>query len=240
MGMDQNSRASVALSLAKSLVEKQEFYDAAVIYQDHLKDFWNAVETLCQGEHYDEAYRLAAISNDGRLFKTVEDQLIQSSTALLIAAEGSSSRLDKAASRLLQLQNRTAEPDDNTAEYDWDDSISLVSILTTTSQRSTTPSETSSQGSYTSKKDLKSRRKGRKGTVYEIEHLKHELYSIKRSCAGYQDQLAVLAATLIRNGHRARTVSLGNSLQKLVRKLDSLSLESDLGAKNTTSLPYLI
>jgi elongator complex protein 1 len=100
----------LALSQANGLYEMKDYYSAATIHLDYLKDVETATRIFCKGYHFVEAMRIISLRGRFELLKSIVDlgliEVLANSTELLAECKG---QLNAQVPRLRELRVKKDE-----------------------------------------------------------------------------------------------------------------------------------
>ncbi|RSH95270.1 hypothetical protein EHS25_000356 [Saitozyma podzolica] len=168
------------------LASRGRHTEAARVFVEYASDVDSAVDVLCRGTDFAEAYRLASLHDREDLVESViHPGLDDAQEALLEVFEEMEGQLDKEVARLAELRKiRTEDPDtffivDNEPALEGVDvATNATTVMTTFTRYTVAPTTVMSQSTRITGQTNKSkhrpskrRQAGRKGTVDEWEYL---------------------------------------------------------------------
>lgn len=228
--------SEIATSLADALREAKDFASAATIHLDYLSSVDAAVQHLCKGYFFADAFRLVVSHNRRDLLESSIDaglaEAFSSSTEFLAECK---EQLKAQVPRILELRRRARE--DPLAFYEGENpfgsrttaggtdipddvSVAASSRLGTSASLftrytgkgagsvGTVGSNVSRATSKNRRREEKKRARGRKGTVYEEEYLVNSVRRLVERVEGTKAEVERLVFGLARRGmaERARTI----------------------------------
>lgn len=217
--------SATAQSLAESLAETKNYYDAATLYSTYLSQPITAARLFCKGAFFSEAFSLATapphphpslLTQDGVLDQGLNEAL-GTTTELLSECR---SQLSAQVPRILELRARAlADPlafyegETSAAGQDIPDDISVASSRATTSaslftrytgrqSAGTAATGASRMTSKNRRREERKRARGKKGSVYEEEYLVASVGRLVERVESTRVEAERLVEGLVRRGLR--------------------------------------
>ncbi|KAK8843352.1 hypothetical protein IAR55_007009 [Kwoniella newhampshirensis] len=245
-GLKTDSIVEMVERVTDYLASRGRHLEAAQVFVEHAQDVDSAVDVLCRGTEFAEAYRLVSLHNRDDLIEAmIHPGLEEAHEAIMEVFEEMEGQLDKEMKRIMELRNiREANPDsffivDNEPDIEGVDvatnATTVASAFTRYTVAPTTAfSQTTKMTGQTSKsKRGKKKATGRRGTVDEYEYL---VASVGRLLIRV-DEKSAEALILLRHlilaseDHVALALSLQTTImtfrQKLLEGIDEAWRERD-------------
>ncbi|KAJ9642548.1 putative elongator complex protein 1 [Coniosporium tulheliwenetii] len=231
---------TLAQTLATGLIESKDFFAAATIHLDYLRDVETAVKLFCRGYWFAEAMRVIGLHGRRELLESVVDvglvEGLGSMTELLAECRG---QISAQVPRLRELRRKKAEdplsffggttagaedggPDipDNVSLAPTDASTSGGTFMTRytgrTGSGSTMNTQTTRRTSKNRRREERKRARGKKGSVYEEEYLVNSIGRLIERVNSVSDEVRRLVEGLMRRGMRERAGAVEKAMVEVV------------------------
>jgi elongator complex protein 1 len=233
--LPESELKELAQSLADTLVETRQFFEAATIYSDHLQDFETAARTLCKGYYFPSAIRLVSLRGPTSLLEDVIDPgLIEGSATMTELLAEMKTQLNNQIPRLRELrQKKNADPfafyagTEEGQHADIPDNISLAPTDATTSGGTfmtrytrrtdgTVASNATRKTSKNRRREERKRARGKKGSVYEEEYLVSSVERLIERVNTVNEEVIRLVEGLMRRMMRERAIAVQAAMRDVV------------------------
>ncbi|WRT69010.1 uncharacterized protein IL334_005992 [Kwoniella shivajii] len=227
LGIGKGKTVDMCGRVTDHLASRGRHLEASQIFIEHAQDVDSAIDVLCRGTEFSEAYRLASLHSRSDLIESmIHPGLEEAHEVLMEIFEEMEGQLDKEVSRIKELRKIRENDPESFYIVDTEPAIEGVDVATNattavtgftryTVAPTTVFSQTTKMTGQTAKsKRGKKRATGRRGTVDEYEYL---VASIGRLLIRV-DEKSGEATTLIRHLILATSdhVELGRSLQDTI------------------------
>nr|XP_019009784.1 elongator complex protein 1 [Kwoniella pini CBS 10737]OCF48565.1 elongator complex protein 1 [Kwoniella pini CBS 10737] len=234
--VSEDDTLQICVRVTDHLASRGRHLEASQVFIEHAQDVDSAVDVLCRGADFSEAYRLTSLHDRSDLVESmIHPGLEEAHEALMETFEEMEGQLDKEMNRLKDLRKIRENDPEQFYIVDTEPAIEGVDVATNATTAVTgftrytvAPTTVFSQATkHTAKSSKKARKRatGRKGTVDEYEYL---IGSIGRLLIRV-DEKSAEATTLLRHLILATSdhVELANSLQKTIKSFRT-KLESSI------------
>nr|XP_018259126.1 elongator complex protein 1 [Kwoniella dejecticola CBS 10117]OBR81284.1 elongator complex protein 1 [Kwoniella dejecticola CBS 10117] len=229
LDVSKDETLQICVRVTDHLASRGRHLEASQVFIEHAQDVDSAVDVLCRGADFSEAYRLISLHDRSDLVEAmINPGLEEAHEALMETFEEMEGQLDKEMNRLKELRKIRESDPEQFYIVDTEPAIEGVDVATTattavtgftryTVAPTTVFSQVTKMTGQTSRSTKKSRKraKGRKGTVDEFEYL---IGSIGRLLTRV-DEKSGEATALLRHLILATSdhVELANSLQSTIK-----------------------
>ncbi|KAK9712591.1 putative elongator complex protein 1 [Basidiobolus ranarum] len=229
---DDSEVAALGRSLASQLKDKRMCKDAAVILLDYVKDPEEAVDTLTNGNLWNEALRISNLYDRSDLIEThIKPGLVESFNHLNEDISEMNDQLSKQTTRLAEIRAKKAqEASEMELASDMLDNIDVMSDTTSMAsdfsrytKASTRMTSLSSKSGKTAKsrKKKEKRLRGKKGSAFEEEYLMDSLKRLILRFNVHQAESKSLVKHLALFGHSEKAREIQKKMLELHQTIKS-------------------
>ncbi|WVQ93259.1 hypothetical protein IAU59_000325 [Kwoniella sp. CBS 9459] len=247
LNLEKNKVSELVQRVTDHLASRGRHLEASQVFIEHTDDVDSAVDVLCRGTEFSEAYRLTSLhSREDLIEAMIHPGLEEGHEVLMEVFEEMEGQLDKEMKRIFELRKIRENDPESFFIVDTEPDIEGVDVATNattavtgftryTVAPTTVFSQTTKMTGQTAKsKRGKKRATGRRGTVDEYEYL---VASIGRLLVRV-DEKSAEATTLLRQlilatpDHVALAKSLQSTISAFRSKLESSIEESWVGRED--------
>ncbi|MCJ1475211.1 hypothetical protein MMC13_003871 [Lambiella insularis] len=231
--LPKESLQSSARAIAASQQELKDFYSAAIIHQDYLRDVESAARLYCKGYFFADALRILSLDNrSDDLEKVVDVGLVEAMATTTELLAECKAQINAQVPRLREL--RIKKEEEPLAFYDGDvnesvdipDNISLAatdasttggSLFTRyTNRTGTVGTNATRKTSKNKRREERKRARGKKGSVYEEEYLVNSIGRLMDRVNAVREEVESLVVGLLRRGMRERARAVEGAMVEVV------------------------
>ncbi|KAI8991763.1 IKI3 family-domain-containing protein [Mycotypha africana] len=227
---------NLAYDMIEHLKEKRRYQEAAMVAKDYCNDTEEAVDCLLKGSAWKEAERMCYNFDRPDLIEThVKPGLVEGYTQMDDDIDEMMAQFHKQSARLVELRTKKPEqvannPMANDESLDnidmFSDTTSMYSQFTRYTSASSRVSTVTSQGTSSSRKTSKLRKKeerkrarGKKGTVYEEEYIVNSIKKLIEKASNMQSELGSLIRALVPFDYVEEARAIQEKFDKFLKEL---------------------